>query len=175
MRVAILGGTGIVGQRFVSLLSNHPWFEIVSIVASEDKVGKKYREGVHRVLEEPIPESISELTLSRVGIESIIKKDVDIVFSALPSHVASRIEPELLKEDVVVISNSSPYRMDPKVPLVNPEVNASHLDLLKAQNSYKWAGSLVKVPNCSSAIITLAIKPLLSKIKIRNNTMIRFI
>ncbi|MEM3927029.1 MAG: aspartate-semialdehyde dehydrogenase [Desulfurococcaceae archaeon] len=159
-RVAILGATGIVGQRFVSFLSNHPWFEI-SMLTAEKSVGKKYEEAVKWVLEKPIPRNVQDMVLEPTSVDKIVEEKVDLVFVALPSDVAQSIEPELAKKGLVVVSNASNMRMDIDIPLINPEVNADHIDVIETQRKRRrWSGAIVKVPNCTTAILTLSLKPI---------------
>ena len=166
-RVCVLGATGLVGQRMVSILSKHPWFDIELLVASEQSAGKKYKEAVNWVIDKPFPEEIGDLVLSKIDIDIIAKEKPDIIFSALPSKVALDIEIELLKKGFVIISNASPMRMEPDVPLLNPEVNADHLELIKYQSKRGWKGFIVKVPNCSTAILTLPLKPIMEEFGVK--------
>jgi len=162
LKAAILGATGLVGQRFVQLLHDHPWFDIEVLTASEQKVGLKYSEAVHWMWSQEPPETVLEIRLSKTSYESV--KDVDIVFSALPSSVAASVEVELAKMGKVVVSNASSLRMESDVPLVNPEVNYEHLKLIEVQRKKRgWKGFIVKNPNCTTAILTLTLKPLLDK------------
>ena len=162
IRVAILGATGLVGQRFVQLLYNHPWFELEVLTASEQRVGLKYSEAVHWMWSQDPPEEVSEIRVSRTSYESV--KDVDIVFSALPSSIAASVEVELAKRGKIIVSNTSSFRMDSDVPLINPEVNYEHLKLIEVQREKRgWEGFIVKNPNCTTAILTLTLKPLLDE------------
>jgi len=164
MKVSVLGATGLVGQKMIRLLSKHPYFEIHKVSASPSKKGMKYGEAVKWVESGEIPEEVKDLRL--VTTEPIEHKDSDIILSALPNEIAESIEINLVKEGKVVISNASPYRMDEKVPLINPEVNWEHLELLKIQKEAKnWKGLLVKNPNCTAAIISLSLKPLYTYLK----------
>ncbi len=159
--VGVMGGTGIVGQRMVSLLSSHPWFDLEFITASEKSRGKRYSDAVNWIIEDPLPQEIAEFKIIDTSVEEISKYKPDIVFSALPSNIAAGIELELAKRGIAVISNASPMRMENDVPLINPEVNADHIELIEHQKEVrKWNGFIVKVPNCSTAILTLALKPL---------------
>ena len=158
-KVAILGATGMVGQRFVQLLSNHPWFRISSLAASEKRVGKKYGEEMSPLFPFSVPERIADIELSLMKPKNI---DADIVFSALPSDVAKKIEPEFAKEGFVVASNASAYRLENDVPLVIPEVNPDHLDLIEVQKrNREWDGFIVTNPNCTTIMLTLTLKPLM--------------
>jgi aspartate-semialdehyde dehydrogenase len=163
-RVAILGATGIVGQRFISLLHNHPWFEIELLVSSDKSSGKIYGETVKWVIEHHLPSSIAELTLHPLNPELIIKEDIDVVFTALPTEVAMQIEAELAKYGIVVVSNSSNMRMEPDIPLIVPEINAEHIDIINYQQKKRaWEGFIVKIPNCTTIILSLSLKPLVDE------------
>jgi len=162
LSVAVLGSTGLVGQRFVQLLHDHPWFELEVLTASERSVGLKYGEAVRWVWSDSPPESVSDLRVASTSYESV--KDVDVVFSALPSSVARDVEVEIARRGKVVVSNASPLRMEPDVPLVNPEVNWDHLRLIEVQRERRgWRGFVAKNPNCTTAILTLTLKPLLDE------------
>lgn len=166
--VAVLGATGIVGQRYISFLSKHPWFNLVHVAASDKKVGMKYGSAVSWFIEDPMPSDVADLRISRAVPQDF--KDVDIVFSALPTEVAKDIEIRFVKEGFSVFSDTSPYRMEPIIPLVIPEVNSAHLELLKILPN-KLGGILVKSPNCTSNILSLSLKPLIDvvqKIKLVN-------
>jgi len=166
-RVAVLGATGIVGQRFVSLLGEHPWFELAIVAASERNIGKKYCEAVKWVVEKPIPKSVSDIELSPISSD-IVKENIDIAFTALPAEIAREIEIELAKKGVVIVSNSSPMRLEPDIPLINPEVNADHIEVIEYQRRIRnWNGAIIKVPNCTTAILTLSLKPILDEFGIK--------
>ena len=153
--VAILGATGSVGQKFVELLANHPWFEIAELCASDKSAGKKYKDAVDWFLPSPIPESVGETLVQKC--EPKLKSKV--VFSGLDSNVAGEVETEFAMAGYKVISNSKNHRMDEDVPLLIPEVNPDHLDLIKTQ---KYGdGCIVTNPNCSVIGLALALKPLL--------------
>lgn len=153
--VAVLGATGSVGQKFIELLTNHPWFEVAEVAASEKSAGKKYKEAVNWFLSSSIPESIAELVVQNCepGLKS------KLVFSGLDSSVAGDVETALAKCGHIVVSNSKNHRMDKDVPLLIPEVNGNHLELIRSQN-YN-GGSIVTNPNCSVIGLVLALKPLL--------------
>lgn len=158
MEAAVLGATGVVGQRFLQLLAENSWFEICVITASEKSVGKKYSEATRWMLGEDVPESISDLEVQPTDPNSV--GDVDVVFSALPSEVAGKVEEDFAKAGYVVVSNASAHRMDLDVPLLNPEVNAEHVHLIDEQrHKRKWDGAIVTNPNCTTTILTLSLKP----------------
>ncbi|MCS7103451.1 MAG: aspartate-semialdehyde dehydrogenase, partial [Candidatus Korarchaeum sp.] len=130
LRVAILGGTGAVGQRFVQLLERHPWFEITAITG-KTSVGKKYGEAVNWLLGGEVPEYVRDLTVVETDLRNL--RDIDLIFSALPSSEAALVEREVMRAGIPMVSNSSFLRMDPLVPLVVPEVNHDHLSLIDEQ------------------------------------------
>ncbi|MEM0340949.1 MAG: aspartate-semialdehyde dehydrogenase [Acidilobaceae archaeon] len=167
-RVAVLGAGGLVGQRFVSLLARHPWFSLEVLTGSERSVGLKYGDTVEWAIEAPFPEHIKDITVLETSPDSIVKEGVEIAFSALPAEIAQEVELELVKRGVIVISNASNMRLDPDVPLLNPEVNADHIEVLEAQRRRRgWSGAIVKVPNCTTAILTLSLKPLLDEFGVK--------
>ena len=156
--VAVLGATGSVGQRFVSLLDNHPWFKIVALAASDRSVGQKYSDACHWVLDEPMPEFASEMVVVPATTECI---DAKIVFSALHSEVAKDLEPQFAQAGFAVCSNASSYRRAEDVPLLLPEINADHIHLVKTQREQRsWSGCILTNPNCTSTGLTIALKAL---------------
>ncbi|MCH7516327.1 MAG: aspartate-semialdehyde dehydrogenase [Bacteroidetes bacterium] len=160
--VAILGATGSVGQKFIELLSNHPWFEIKELAASESSAGKNYKDAVDWFLPTPMPEQITEIEVKKCEPNL----DCKIVFSGLDSSIAGEIETEFAKNGYVVISNSRNHRMDEDVPLIIPEINPDHIELIKKQ---KYGGGyIVTNPNCSTIGLSLALKPLLDSFGIES-------
>ncbi|HXN22583.1 MAG TPA: aspartate-semialdehyde dehydrogenase [Candidatus Dormibacteraeota bacterium] len=157
-RAGILGATGVVGQRLVQLLADHPWFEVTEVAASERSAGKKYREAAQWRLETPVPERVGELVVKEVAP----KLECDFVFSALDSSVAGPAEEEFASAGYPVVSNSRNHRMDGDVPLVIPEVNAGHLAVIAQQQKRRGVarGFIVTNPNCSTAGLALALKPI---------------
>ena len=159
MKAAVLGATGNVGQIFVQLLNGHPWFEVSVVAASERSTGRAYSEAARWRQSTPIPEDVADLNV--VDIEPKAVKDVDMVFSALPSEIAGKTEEDFAKAGYVVVSNASAHRMDPDVPLLNPEINCDHVSLIDEQRKRrKWSGAIVTNPNCSTAALTLPLKPI---------------
>ncbi|GGL24774.1 aspartate-semialdehyde dehydrogenase [Halarchaeum grantii] len=149
-RVAVLGATGAVGQRFIQLLSEHPEFDIAALTASSSSAGKPYHEAAKWRVDTPIPEAVRDVEVVETDPDAI-PNDVDLVFSSLPSSVAERVEHGFCEAGYVVSSNSSNERAAEDVPLVIPEVNAEHLDLIEVQRDNRgWDGALVKNPNCST-------------------------
>ena len=156
--VAILGSTGLVGQRYVEILSRHRWFNVVALSSSPGKHGLRYRDAVSWSIGGDIPEDIADMKVYSPKPEHF--SGVDIVFSALPTEVAREIDRGFADYGFSVFSDSSPYRMDPDVPLMIPEVNPDHLNLVESQ-SRRFRGRLIKTPNCTSTVFTLSIKPII--------------
>ena len=167
--VGVLGATGLVGQRFVALLAKHPWFKLRLVTASSKHVGKRYGETVNWVIDTPLPSNVRDLEIKPTDPEVITKEQPDIIFSALPPDIALDIELKLVRKGFKMVSNASPLRMEPDIPLLNPEVNADHIVLINHQRKIReWDGFIVKVPNCSTAILTLALKPILDEFGLRS-------
>jgi aspartate-semialdehyde dehydrogenase len=158
LRAGVLGATGLVGQRIVSLLADHPWFEVVEVAASERSSGKTYAEAVRWHLDSPIPAAARDLVVK--GLAPSL--ECDFVFSALDSSVAGGAEEDFARAGYPVVSNSRNHRMDPDVPLLIPEVNAAHLDAIPLQQKNRGydTGFIVTNPNCSTAGLVLVLKPL---------------
>jgi len=157
-RAGVLGATGLVGQRLVKLLADHPWFELTEVAASERSSGKSYAEATRWHLDTPIPRAARDLTVK--SLEPTL--DCDFVFSALDSSVAGEAEEAFARAGYPVVSNSKNHRMDPDVPLLIPEVNAAHLDAIAVQQKQRGydSGFIVTNPNCSTAGLVLVLKPL---------------
>ncbi len=155
--VAVLGATGTVGQKFVRLLADHPWFEVVAVGASTTSVGRTYGEVVRWRESAPVPREIAAMPIR----ECVPPLPGTIVFSALDAEVAGPIEQALARSGAVVITNARTHRLDPDVPLLIPEVNADHLELIDCQaESRGWPGAILANPNCSTAALALALAPL---------------
>jgi len=153
----VLAATGMVGQRYVSMLSNHPFFR-VAVVTGQNSVGRKYGQAT-AATNLPIAEDAKRLTVKATNADSL--DEVDVVFSPLPTEVALTLEPELVRAGFKVITDASPHRMDRVVPLIVPEVNPGHLELLERQRKVKkWKGLLVATPNCTAAGLAMVLKPL---------------
>lgn len=161
-KVAILGATGAVGQRFVQLLHNHPWFKIEVLAASEKSAGKPYSKACSWILEHEMPREIAEMPVVNSDIKSVEKAgDIDLVFSALPSEIAGPLEAEFA-EMYPVFSKASAHRLEEDVPLLIPEVNPEHLELVKIQRERRrWNGFLSTDPNCSTIQLVITLKPLM--------------
>lgn len=157
IRVAILGATGMVGQRFIQLLQGHPWFEVAALVGSERSAGRRYGEACHWVLPGDAPAGVRDMVV--LGEDELL--DAPLVFSALPGSVAGPAEERLARAGHVVCSNASAHRMAPDVPLLVPEVNPDHLGLVPVQRRARgWGGAIVTNPNCTSTPIAMAFRPL---------------
>lgn len=157
--VAVLGATGSVGQRFVSLLDNHPWFKVVALAASDRSEGRAYADACRWVLSTPMPSWAAKMTL--VPAHPASMANARIVFSALPAGQARELEPEFARAGVAVCSNASSFRKEEDVPLLLPEVNASHIQLINQQRLNRgWSGCILTNPNCTSTGLTVALKAL---------------
>lgn len=157
-RVGILGATGMVGQRFIELLQDHPQFEITALAASDRSQGKSFKEACTWRLSGEMPESVRSMKVEAPQPPL----DCELVFSSLPGDIARECEASFADAGYAVISNSSAFRMDADVPLLIPEVNHTHLDLLSVQRqkSGRQRGFIVTNPNCSTIMLALALAPL---------------
>jgi aspartate-semialdehyde dehydrogenase len=165
INVGVLGATGAVGQRFVQLLANHPWFNLTTLTASDRSAGKTYGSVVNWRLDSPFPESSGELVVSPTNVDAV--KDCDIVFSALPADIATKLETDIADSGVGVCTNASSHRMDPDVPLMIAEVNPEHAALIDVQRKKGRDGFIVTNPNCSTIMLATALAPLM-KFKFTN-------
>jgi aspartate-semialdehyde dehydrogenase len=155
--VCILGATGTVGQKFVRLLDEHPQFEIAALAASGQSAGQRYGDIVRWRESSPLPEAVARLTVQRAepGLPG------RIAFSAIEAEVAGEVERAFAQAGVFVVTNTRTHRMDPAVPLLIPEVNPDHLQLLtRQQREQGWTGGIVANPNCSTAGLVLGVAPL---------------
>jgi aspartate-semialdehyde dehydrogenase len=163
-KVAVLGATGAVGQRFVQLLENHPWFEVSALTGSDRSVGSLYSEACRWVLDRPMPDYARNLRVvpTQPGL------DAALAFSALPSDQAGEMEPAFARAGHGVCSNASSYRMAEDVPLLIPEVNPDHTALIGIQQKNRgWSGFIATNPNCTSTGFTIAFRPILDGFGIR--------
>lgn len=161
--VAILGATGVVGQRFVQLLHQHPLFHIAALTASDRSDGKRYAEAAHWMVEGEMPNAVRDMTLVATDPEAVLRvaPDVRAVFSALPNESAAVAEPAFARLGLLVFSNASYYRMAPDVPLVIPEVNAEHMQLLHHQRQVRgWRGGIVCNTNCTVSAPAMTLRAL---------------
>jgi aspartate-semialdehyde dehydrogenase len=155
--VAVLGATGTVGQKFVRLLADHPWFELVAVAASSSSAGRPYEAATRWREATALPPEIGGMTVR----ECAPPLSASIVFSALDPEVAGPIEQAFAKTGAVVVTNTRTHRMEPDVPLLIPEVNPEHLRLIDCQPASRgWSGAILANPNCSTAALVLALAPL---------------
>ena len=152
--VGVLGATGSVGQKFIQLLSNHPYFEVKEVAASDRSAGKLYKDAANWILSEPIPHDVANLTVLPTNAQFQSK----LLFSGMDATVAGEIESDLAQKGYVIVSNSKNHRWDKDVPLLIPEVNPEHIELIKTQKY--GSGAIVTNPNCSTIGMILALKPL---------------
>ncbi len=173
-KIGILGATGMVGQRFIQLLENHPWFQVTWLAASDRSSGKQYEDAVRWKLDTPIPASVAKLPVSPATPEQNPDGVPQIVFAALDTDIARELEPKFAAAGCAVISNSSAFRMQADVPLVIPEVNADHLTLIpqqkwnSSQTDSRKRGYIVTNPNCSAIGLVMALKPLAERFGLRS-------
>lgn len=166
LKVGILGGTGMVGQRFISLLENHPWFEVVTIAASPRSAGKTYEDAVggRWKMDTPMPEAVKKIVVQDVSDVKAVSDSVDFVFSAvdMTKDEIKAIEEAYAKTETPVVSNNSAHRWTPDVPMVVPEINPEHLEVIEAQKKRLGTtkGFIVVKPNCSIQSYTPALTAL---------------
>ncbi len=157
--VAVLGATGMVGQRFIELLQGHPWFELVALAASEQHKKRPYTEATRWRLAAEMPASVASLPVLPCRPEEL--PGVKLVFSALPAEVAGDIELAFAQAGIAVFSNAKNHRMAPDVPLLIPEVNPEHTAAIQQQHRRRgWSGYIVTNANCSATPLVMALKPL---------------
>lgn len=159
IKVAVVGATGAVGQVFMWMLSNHPWFELTYCTASAARVGQKYASTVHWVMPFEIPEVIKDIEMKEFNLDAMEEAGVRIVFSALPAAVASEAEPQLRAHGFYVFSNAAAMRYDKDVPILIPETNVEQLDLIREQG-YPKTGFVVTNANCVTTGLSMALAPL---------------
>lgn len=158
IKVGVLASTGSVGQRFVQLLVDHPWFELAAVSGSERREGKRYGDTCQWLLPGGIPEKVRDMVIVPSTPEDL---DVPLVFSALPAAIAKEQEPEFAKAGVAVCTNAGAFRREADVPVLLPEVNPDHTSLVKRQQSDRgWGGFIVTNPNCTSTGTTIVLKAL---------------
>ncbi len=157
LEVGILGATGMVGQRFVSLLENHPWFELRWLAASDKSAGRKYVEACNWRLRDPMPRRARDLMVYDCKPGGAPQ----LLFASLDSKVAGNVEKEFALSGHIVVSNSGSHRMEPDIPLLIPEVNPDHLALVRVQRQQRgWKGMIVTNPNCTTVGLVMSLAPL---------------
>ncbi|MEA2563283.1 MAG: aspartate-semialdehyde dehydrogenase [Acidobacteriota bacterium] len=157
IEVGILGATGTVGQRFIQLLEDHPWFEVKWLAASDRSAGKRFREAASWQLEGAPPANVADAIVD----EGVPGRGPKLIFSSMSSNLAGEIERDFAAAGHIVVSNSSHYRMAEDVPLLIPEVNPGHLALLPLQRRERgWTGAIVTNPNCAAVGLVMAMAPL---------------
>src|SRR5580692_8747367 len=153
--IGILGATGVVGQRFIQMLEHHPWFEVAWLAASDRSEGKTYGEAARWRLRTAVPPNVSVLKVSPATPEGAPK----IIFAALDASIAAEMEPRFAAAGCAVVTNSSALRMQSDVPLVIPEVNPDHIQMIECQGWRKSSGGFVVTnPNCSAIGLVMALK-----------------
>ncbi|MCI8993376.1 MAG: aspartate-semialdehyde dehydrogenase [Eubacterium sp.] len=163
LKVGILGGTGMVGQRFISLLENHPWFEVTTIAASPRSAGQTYEQAVggRWKMDTPMPEAVKNIVVKNVNEVEKVAAEVDFVFSAvdMTKEEIKKIEEEYAKTETPVVSNNSAHRWTPDVPMVVPEINAGHMEVIEFQKKRLGTsrGFIAVKPNCSIQSYTPAL------------------
>ncbi|HTE47885.1 MAG TPA: aspartate-semialdehyde dehydrogenase [Gemmatimonadaceae bacterium] len=157
-RVAVLGATGAVGQAFIRILANHPWFELTEVVASERSAGKSYADATRWIGVDEMPRAVAGMTVLPCDAARV---SAEIVFSALESSVAADAEPAFARAGKIVLTNAKNYRMDVDIPLIIAEVNGSHLQILDGQRRARgWSGAIVANGNCSAIVTALPLAPI---------------
>ncbi|HPG38424.1 MAG TPA: aspartate-semialdehyde dehydrogenase [bacterium] len=159
IKCAVLGATGVVGQNFLKLLSGHPYFELTAICASDARTGKKLAE-IKEHVKGGIPAEFKEMTFDQNEVKALVDKGVEIAFSGLPTEIATDIEKEAAAKGIKVFSNASSWRMDEHVPILIPEVNYPHLELVKTQQKSS-KGFIVTNANCTTTGLTMALLPII--------------
>lgn len=163
--VAVLGATGAVGQTFIGLLAEHPWFELTELAASERSAGRTYGEAARWIGSDPMPSSVRGMTVLSCDPASVT---APLVFSALDASVAGDVELAFARAGRMVLSNAKNFRMEDDVPLVIPEVNADHLALLDVQRAHRgWTGGIVTNANCAAIMAVMALAPLHEAFRLR--------
>ena len=159
IKVAVMGATGAVGQVFMWMLSDHPWFELAYCTASAARIGQKYASTVHWVMPFEMPSQIRNIELREFDFDAMEEAGVRIVFSALPAAVAAEAEPQLRARGFYVFSNAAAMRYESNVPILIPEANVEQLDLIRSQG-YPQTGFVVTNANCVTTGLAMALAPL---------------
>lgn len=166
INVGILGAAGVLGQRFIERLDNHPFFEIAAL--ADIMVGKSYSDATKWRLGTRMPSSVRDMKI--VANDSLSPEEVPVLFSAMPGGIAGKIESDLAEKGFFIISKASDHRMEEDVPLIIPEVNAGHLNVIEEQRRKRgWRkGAIVTDPNCSTTILVMSLKPIWDVFGIEN-------
>ncbi len=159
IKVALFGATGAVGQVFMWMLYDHPWFELTRVVASDSRIGKNYGDEVHWILPQEIPEEILSMEIKAFDVDSMKAEGIEVVFSAMPNHIAQEIEPKLIDAGFAVFSNASNMRYEENVSILIPEANIEQLSWIEKQG-YPEKGCIVTNANCSTTGLAVAMAPL---------------
>lgn len=157
IKCAVLGATGVVGQHFLRLLVDHPYFELTAICASEMRTGLPLRTAKEQV-EGGIPAAFADLVFDPLDVDALLAKGVKIAFSALPAETADEFEKKAAEKGICIFSNAGSHRMDPDVPILIPEINHQHLPLVRQQ---KTRGFIVTNANCTTTGLTMALLPII--------------
>ena len=162
IKVGILGATGLVGQQYVKLLAHHPLFELTFVAASDHSAGKPYHEAIQEKKIFDLPDSIGNLLVSSIHQIEEASKRCTLIFSSIPQELAKIYETQYAKRGLGVISNASFHRLEPDIPLLIPEINPNHLNILTAQKKKRGYGSgfIVTKPNCSFQSYLIPLYPL---------------
>lgn len=161
IKVGLLGATGAVGQRYINMLAQHPFLKLEVLMGGRS-AGKKYKDATKWLFPDPISEKMAAEEIKRSEPESA--KGCDLIFSALPSETAKEIEPKFATKGFAIVSEASAHRMEPDVPVMIPEVNPDHLNLLHSQREKRgWKRGIVTTPNCTVTGLALVLKPIVDK------------
>ncbi|MGB8952092.1 MAG: aspartate-semialdehyde dehydrogenase [Candidatus Aminicenantales bacterium] len=159
LKVAVMGCTGLVGQQFVRMLDGHPFFELSVLTSSSRSAGKKYAAAINWAGKEDLSDAAAGMEVRETSVEALLESGVKIVFSAVPAFVAEKIEPVLRRNGLFIFSNASTHRMDEDVPILIPEINPDHLEIVHRQVS-RHKGFIVTNSNCSTSGLVMGLKPL---------------
>jgi aspartate-semialdehyde dehydrogenase len=171
LRVGILGATGMVGQRLVQLLKQHKLFELVAVYGRPENVGSKYVDTVNWVCGDTVPMEFSDLSVRSADDDSAFD-DIEMIFSALPASLATKVEGRLRQRGLPIVSNAKSYRMENNVPLMVPEINAESIELIAIQKSKYDGGFIATNPNCCVIAVSLALGPIEKILGIDSTTIV---
>lgn len=157
MRCAVLGATGVVGQNFLRLLVNHPYFELAAICASDMRIGQTLKSAKEQI-DGGIPKAFADMVFNPIEVDVLVDKKIELAFSALPADVAKDVEKAAAKRGIKIFSNAGAFRMEKDVPILIPEINHAHLDIVNRQGT---SGFIVTNANCTTTGLTMALLPIL--------------